>query len=190
MTSSGGALAFTGAGDAFTTALSGTEIDFAGGSDALNAGSSLTAATIGLSGGAVVTLNVNQMFKGAWNQSSATVNLNSETLTLSGAASFGSGAAINGPGTLALVGDAAGANEALSFGGTFTEDAASTITIGSADSLTLSGSSTLAGAANGAGTLAFVGGTQALNAGAAIGAAGWSVTGGAVTTLNEELRYS
>ncbi len=136
VTASSGGLAFTGAGDAFAGALGGTKIVFAGGADALKAGSSLTAATVAISGGAAVTLGSSQAFSGTWSQGAGTVNLGGFTLTLSGAGS------------------------------------------------------TIASAINGSGTLAFTGGTQALNSGAALGASAWSISGGSGVSVNETLTFA
>lgn len=136
VTASGGGLAFTGAGDAFAGALGGTMIAFAGGTDGLNAGSSLTAATVAISGGAAVTLGSSQAFSGTWNQGAGTVNLGGFTLTLSGVGS------------------------------------------------------TIASAINGTGTLAFTGGTQALNSGATLDASAWSLSGGSGVNVNETLAFA
>jgi fibronectin-binding autotransporter adhesin len=176
--SSGGALGFTRVGDTFTTALGGTEIDFAGGTDLLESGSSLTATTVGVLGGAVVTLGASQTFAGKLTQGAGTVDLAGGTLTLTGSGSTIAGA-INGAGALAFGGGsqtlnsgatigattwslsggaAVTVNDALTYAGTFSAASGTTLTIGKADSLTLSGASTFATGVGGAtGTLALSG---------------------------------
>jgi hypothetical protein len=92
----------------FKGALGGTEIDFTGGTDLLTAGSGLTAATVALSGGAVVTVNPPLAFAGVFLETSAMLIL-ARTLTLSGSATLGSGAVVNGTGKLAIAGALTGA---------------------------------------------------------------------------------
>jgi hypothetical protein len=210
VTSSGGALGFTGTGDTFATALSGTEIDFAGGTDLLQSGSSLTAATVGVSGGAAVTLATSQTYAGKLTEGAGTVNLGGNTLTLTGSGSTLAGA-VNGAGSLAFVGGtqvlnsgatigattwsisggaAVTVNGALTYGGTFTEGAGTSLTVGKAGALTLTGTSTFAGSAGGTATLALSGGTAAFNAGASVSVGTLSIASGAVATLNASLTDS
>src|SRR4029453_17085692 len=49
--------------------------------------------------------------------------------------------------------------------------------------------SSLAGSVNGAGTLAFSGGSQALNSGLSLGVANWTLSNVGVATLNTALSY-
>jgi fibronectin-binding autotransporter adhesin len=264
VTASGGALAFSGTGDTFSTALAGTEIDFTGGTDLLQSTASLAAAKIGISGGATVTLATAQTYGGVLNLGAGTIALGGSSLTLTGTGSllagavtgggslilsggsdtFNTGAGLDAATTLSMtntvavtVGGAAslagpfsaaagtsltlnkgavltltgattfGASIAgagtLALGGTATmtltgsladgailaQGAGTTIAVG-ANTLTLSGTgSTMAGSVIGTGTLVDSGGTQALNAGANLSIANWSVTGGA-TTVNANLTYA
>jgi fibronectin-binding autotransporter adhesin len=77
----------------------------------------------------------------------------------------------------------------LSYAGAFSAADGTTVDVG-AKTLTLTEATTLAGAINGAGTLAFAGGTQALDDGVDLSVSNWVVSGAAVTTLNTALSYS
>lgn len=103
---SGGALAFSGTGDTFAGALTGTEIDFAGGADLLQSGASLTAGAVKISGGAAVSLQTSITYAGTLTANTSTLNLGGKFLTLSGVSIF-SGAAVDGPGYLYQRGTAA-----------------------------------------------------------------------------------
>jgi hypothetical protein len=81
-------------------------------------------------------------------------------------------------------------SENLSYAGTFSTGSGTHVTVNSGDTLTLTGAATLAGSVNGPGTLAFAGGTQAINTGAQINSAAWSLSGTAATTLNESLSFA
>jgi hypothetical protein len=211
VTASGGALAFSGAGNVFAGAISGTEVDFTGGGDTLNTGASLSVSAIGLSGGAGLTLGESLGFAGAVNEAAgATVSVGSNTLTLTGSGSSFAGS-IGGGGALVLSagsqtlnagatistatwslvnGDAVVASTSLSYAGSFTEDATSSLTVGSGDTLGLSGSVGLSGAVNGAGALSQSGGNETVNAGATIGLSAWSLTNSAALTLDENLSFT
>jgi hypothetical protein len=85
--SSGGALIFTGPGDVFAGSLAGSELDFAGGSDAIVAGASLTAGVVKISGGAAVSINETLTYTGSLSldaASSFSIGVG-ESLTLTGA---------------------------------------------------------------------------------------------------------
>jgi hypothetical protein len=172
-TSTGGALGFTGVGDTFSAALAGTEIDFAGGADLLQSGSSLTAAKVGVSGGAVVTLAADQTFGGTLTQAAGTTLAvdAGDTLTLTGASTFAG--TLSGAGTVSMAGgteaiDAGAAlsishwsliggtttiAENLTYKGAFTEAAGAVLTLTAGDKLTLAGATTLSGLVHGASRL-------------------------------------
>ncbi len=84
ITSAGGALLFTGVGDSFAANLAGAEVDFAGGTDLVQSTAALAAKTIGVSGGAVVTLSSNQTLT-KLTEATGSVQLGANTLTLNGA---------------------------------------------------------------------------------------------------------
>ena len=100
--SSGGALIFTGFGDVFAGALSGAEIDFAGGSDTIVTGSSLAAAVVKISGGAAVNINETLTYAGSLSEDAASsfTIAAGDMLTLVGAATFGGKIAQTGALTL------------------------------------------------------------------------------------------
>jgi hypothetical protein len=172
--SSGGALAFTGKGDSFSAALTGTEVDFAGGTDLLQSGSTLAATAVGLSGGAVVTLATSQSYAGKLMQGAGTtLALGVDTLTLTASASTLAGSVTGTAGTLAFTGGSqtintgaalnmanwsisggtTSVNDTLTFKGDFTMGAGATMTLGSGDRLTLTGPAALSGLLHGASTL-------------------------------------
>ncbi len=264
VTAAGGALSFTATGDTFATALAGAEIDFAGGTDMLQSTATLTAAQVGVSGGATVTLASAQTYAGTLVLGSGTIALGGNSLTLTGAGStlagavsgggslvlsggsdtFETGAGLDAATTLSITNNAAVAvGGAVSFagpvlvaagtsltinkgavlsvtgatsfggalggvgtlslgggatltltgsladGGALVQAAGTTIAVG-ANTLTLSGAgSALAGSVTGAGSLVFAGGTQALNAGASLSVANWSLTGG-TASVNLSLNYA
>jgi Phosphoesterase family len=81
--------------------------------------------------------------------------------------------------------------ENLTYSGSFTEGAGSTLSIASGDTLTLKGKSSLVGTVNGAGALALAGGITTIAGGAKLSVAKWSISGaGTNATLSEALSYS
>jgi hypothetical protein len=79
---------------------------------------------------------------------------------------------------------------AVSVSGTLTEAAGTTITIGSGNTLTLSGSgSNFVGSITGAGTLALSGGTDSFSSGVSLGVSDLSLSSGATATLRTSLGY-
>ncbi len=109
-----------------------------------------------------------------------------------------SGGKISGMGILTVTGAATftskvkqtGAGTTLVQGG-MTLAAGAILTLDGDHTLSLSGAnSTLAGRVTGSGTLDFAGGTQSLNSGASLGVANWSISGGAKTSLRENLTYA
>lgn len=70
---------------------------------------------------------------------------------------------------------------------TFTADGTIIATGGA---VTFTGSATFAGSVTGGGTLAFAGGSEAINAGANITVANWALSGGAATSLDTSLTYT
>jgi hypothetical protein len=79
--------------------------------------------------------------------------------------------------------DSAEAVHSLTFGGAVTEDATSTLSIASGDTLTLTGSSSFAGAIGGAGTLALTGTAAMTIAGAVSESAALSLAAGTSLTI-------
>jgi fibronectin-binding autotransporter adhesin len=191
VTSTGGALVFTGSGDTFANALGGQQVTFGGGTDLLQSGSNLTAGEVSISGSAAVAFATSQSYAGTWNQGAGTVNLGANTLTLSGTGSS-IGGTVSGSGTLAFTGgsqaigsgasltvsnwtlsgsDAVSVSTSLTYGGTFSAAAGTTLTMSSGDTLTLTGTTTFAGSTAGPGTLSFSGGTETFDADASFGSA-------------------
>ena len=97
-----GVLAFTGTGNSFAGTLTGSTVNFAAGSDTLQATATLSANHVVLSG-ATVTLGASFTDTGTWTESAGNLALGGKTLTLSGAANF-TGGAITGAGTVAATG--------------------------------------------------------------------------------------
>ena len=97
-----GTLVLNGAGDTFAGTFSGAAVDFAGGSDTLEAGVTFGFRNILLSG-ATLTLDRNLTQAGIWDQTAGTISLGSKTLTLSGQTDLNGGAVIGG-GSMALSG--------------------------------------------------------------------------------------
>ena len=212
VTATGGALAFKGVGDTFAGAIGGTEVDFAGGSDALNSGASLGMATLGLSGGAAVTLGTGFTFGGVLIDGvGTTLSLGSNTLTLTGAGStiagtvsgvagsvlvFGGGSqTLNTGASLSAKtwslsgGDTTAISTNLTYAGSFSEAAGSSLSVTSSDTMVFTGDVTLAGTVNGAGTLSQSGGTDAINTGATLGVASWALKSGAAVGIHENLSF-
>jgi hypothetical protein len=115
-----------------------------------------------------------------------TLALGANTLTLTGTGTTLAGA-VSGSGTLAFAGgsqtldagatitatdwtlsggEAGTVDETLTYGGTFTEGAGTTLKIAAGDSLTLTGAASFAGTVSGAGTLTLVNAAAAFDAGA------------------------
>ena len=125
----------------------------------------------------------------------AVLNADSHIASLSatsGSATLSGGVGITAPAfSLLNSGTTLTLAENLTYGGAFTEGAGSTISISSADTLTLTGASTLAGTISGAGALTLGGGTVAINAGANLTVAKLTLSGAATkVTLNENLSYA
>jgi hypothetical protein len=110
----------------------------------------------------------------------------------SGSATLKGGATIAAP-AFALTGSATALTlaEILTYSGSFSEGAGSTVSISSGDTLTLSGTTSLSGKVIGKGTLALAGGATTLNRGASISVSSWKVSGsGTSVTLGESLTYA
>ncbi|MBA3812484.1 MAG: hypothetical protein H0X27_12730 [Caulobacteraceae bacterium] len=127
---------------------------------------------------------------GRFNQGAGTVS-GAGTLTFgAGMQAFNGGAILTIAGWSLSSGAATSVNEILSFGGVFSQNAGSSVTIAAADKLRLTGAATLAGAVAGAGTLTFAGGTQAVESGADFTVANWVLSNAAAATLNGSLTYA
>ncbi len=110
----------------------------------------------------------------------------------SGSAKLSGGAVIDAP-AFALTGSSTVLTlaEILTYSGSFSEGAGSTVSISTGDTLTLTGGSTLGGSVTGAGKLALAGGSTSINAGAQLTVANWTLAGvGTAVTLNENLTYA
>jgi hypothetical protein len=209
VTASGGALVFTGTGDGFAGALSGTEIDLGGGTDLLQSGSSLASATLAIYGNALVTLAANQSFAGALHLGAGTINVGANTLSLSGTGSMLAGT-VSGAGTLALTGgsqtigsgttlsvanwtlsggDAVGVDASMLYASAFSAAEGTTVTIEGGDTLTLAGAATLDGTLTGAGKLILSGGADTIDAGAVLSTAGLTLSNGASLSIDGDLSY-
>ena len=95
----------------------------------------------------------------------------------------GATATVNAGATLTLA-------QNLSYAGAFTQGAGSKLIIDSGDTLSLTGTSTLGGTVADAGTLALGGGSTAIESGAKLTQANWTVSGRSTTvTLSENLSY-
>jgi fibronectin-binding autotransporter adhesin len=210
VSASGGALVFTASGDTFAGALGGSEVDFGGGSDTLQSSASLTAATIGVYGNANVSLATSQTIGGALNLGSGTIDIGANTLTLSGAGSTLAGT-ISGTGSLAFSGgrqtlnsgavlsisnwtlsggDTTNIDAAMSYGGSLSAGAGTTLNVNSADTLTLTSTASFAGTVAGAGTLAVAGGTQSFNAGTALKVSNIALSDSDTANIDTSLRYA
>ncbi len=189
VTSSTGALVFTGTDDTFAGTLGGQQIDFGGGTDTVQNGASLTAGTIAITGNASVTFAASESYAGTLALGAGTLNLGANALTLSGTGSTIAGT-ISGTGALTFSGgsqtinsgaalsmsswtlsgsDATTVNTSLSYAGAFSAGAGTTLTMASGDKLTLTGTTSFAGATSGAGKLALSGGTETFDSGASFG---------------------
>ena len=79
-------------------------------------------------------------------------------------------------------------SEAVAYAGAFSQGSGSTLSISSADTLSLTGTASLSGATSGAGTLALWGGSATIDTGATISVSNWSISGaGTDVTLDESL---
>lgn len=201
-----GTLAFSGPTNSFSGAIGGAgALAFGGGNSTLNAGTTVTVARWSLAGGSVA-FQESLAFGGALTQSAGTLALGANTLTLSGTDSLAG--TIGGTGTLSMAGGgdtlnagialtvkhwtsaaAVSLNTGLVYAGALTQTAG-TLALKS-NTLTLTGSDSFAGTVTGTGTLAFTGGSDMIAAGAAIGTAAWTVSGGATSVaFAETLTYS
>ena len=103
LTATSGTLFISGSSNSFAGALSGTTIDFNGGSDNILAGTTLKLAQFQLSGASIaVAENLTQ--SGTWLESSGTLSLGSNTLTLSGPTAL-DGGIMTGTGQVLLSGN-------------------------------------------------------------------------------------
>ena len=81
--------------------------------------------------------------------------------------------------------------EALGYAGAFSQGAGSTLSISSADTLSLTGTASLGGTTSGLGTLALAGGSATINSGAKLSVSQWLISGsGTSVTLDEALTYA
>jgi hypothetical protein len=141
------------------------------------------AGTVTASGGTLAFTGVGDVFTGA---------PGGGDLALSGSDALNSGAtitsavlAISGAGTSVSV------HENLSYSGDFSQGAGTTLSIGSGDTLTLSGTTGLSGTVSGAGRLSLAGDVTTIASGAALSISNWSISGvGTDVTLDENLTYA
>lgn len=127
---------------------------------------------------------------GRFNQGAGTVSGTGTLAFGAGMQAFGSGAILTIARWSLSGGAVTSVNGILSYGGAFTQDAGSTVTIAAADKLRLTGAATLAGSVAGAGTLTFAGGAQAVEAGADFAVANWVISNAAATALDTTLSYA
>ncbi len=207
-------LTVSGSGSTIAGTVAGAGIlRFAGGSQALAAGASVTVfdweisgtdtvsfdasskntariaddrnTTLTFASGTTTTLTANGSTFGGTLKGGGTLNFTS------GSQAFDSGAAL----TVAKWNVSGGAsvifNENLSYGGGFTDAAGTTLLIVSGTAFSLTGTgSALAGDVVGQGSLIFAGGSQTVGSGALIATKSWQISGKASTTLNESLTYA
>jgi hypothetical protein len=110
----------------------------------------------------------------------------------SGKATLSGGVGVNAP-AFALSGSSIVLTvaETISYSGALSEGAGSTISISSADELSLTGTAILGGTTSGAGTLDLAGGSATIESGAKLSVSNWSISGsGTDVTLGEALTYS
>jgi hypothetical protein len=82
-------------------------------------------------------------------------------------------------------------SEALAYAGAFSQGLGSTLSISSADTLSLTRAASLSGTTSGAGRLALKGGSATIDPGATISVSNWSISGsGTDVTLDESLNYA
>jgi hypothetical protein len=170
-------------------------LNLTGGQSTLTAGATLTVADVDVSGAATV-LNVTTpslVYAGRWTQTSGTVSVASgDDLSFTGTASAFAGT-LAGAGTIAftagtdtLSGTTLTATSVLIDGAAATFSGADSI----ASVLTVSSPRvTFEGAVGGAGTLAFAGGVQLLDAGTTLTVAHWTLSSATEASLREILSY-
>ncbi|HZZ62277.1 MAG TPA: hypothetical protein VFE63_14075 [Roseiarcus sp.] len=123
------------------------------------------------------------------------LNGNSHIVSLdatSGAATLSGGAVIDAP-AFSLTGSSTVLTlaEILSYSGSFSEGAGSTVKISSGDALTMSGTTSLSGRVGGAGALALAGGSTTFDSDASLPVSHWTISGsGTSVTLAENLTYA
>ena len=182
----------------------------AGGATTIGAGATMSISSLSISASATkVIIDENLTYDEALTvkQGSTLTIAADDTLTLGG--SMFIAGTLAGAGTLAFAAGAAtiasGANlsvsnwsisgattrltESLSYAGTFGEQAGSTVSVASGDSLTLTGQSSFSGAVRGLGTLILAGGSASFAVGAAVSVADWSITGTGKAAIGENLSY-
>ena len=110
----------------------------------------------------------------------------------SGDATLSGGAGVNAPNfSESGWGTSLTVSEAVDYAGAFSQGLGSTLSISSADTLSLTGTASLSGATSGAGTLALWGGSATIDKGATISVSNWSISGaGTDVTLDENLGYA
>ncbi len=210
----GGAWAFTGT-NVIAHKLGGAgAVSLIGGATTVAAGGALTVAKVTESGAATTAVfAADATFAGVWTQTAGTLAVTAgHTLTFTGTSdSFAGTLSGGGAVTIAAGGAAtlnAGANlsvvslglsqigsrltlaTSLSYGGTFTEGAATILALG-ANSLTLTKAATLSGSVTGpGGSLIFTGGAETLAAGVSLVMSNWTIGGGAAVTIAGSLAYA
>jgi len=215
VTAATGTLAFSGPTNSFTGAIAGAgEVEFAGGSTTLSAGTVVSVATLAEAGATtVLSLAESLDYAGDFLQGagSTLAIASGDTLTLSGGANLQgttSGAAalaLTGGTTIFALGatlslktlsmsgktTVAAVDDNLAFAGAFTEGAGSTLDIAGGDTLTLTGTATLAGKVDNLGTLDIGGGATTIEAHATLAESGLTVSGShTLLTLGEFLTFA
>jgi hypothetical protein len=173
----GATLTLSGSGSALIGTVDGAgTLALSGGTDSLWRGLSVGVADLALSSGVTASLDTSLAYTGEFSTAAGTtLALGAYTLGLSGAGSIFSGTISGSTGALSLTGgsqafdsgaamtegrwamsgsDTASVNEKLTFGGTYSEGAGTTLTIASGETLSLTGVATLGATVNGSGTLA------------------------------------
>ncbi len=124
----------------------------------------------------------------------STLNADSHVASItatSGSATLTGGVSVNAP-SLSETGSGTSLTvaEALGYAGAFSQGAGSTLSISSADTLSLTGTASLSGTTSGLGALALAGGSDSINSGAKLSVSDWSISGaGTSVTLDENLSY-
>ncbi len=210
---SGGTWALSGT-NTIAAAFGGAgTLSLTGGATTLKAGGALTVAKLNQGGAtSVLSIATSTTFAGVLTQTAGTVSVaSSNTLTLSGKSDSFAGT-LAGAGTVSIAGGGAvtlnagakvtvtalGLTQAgskltlatsLSYGGTLTQGAATTLALG-ANALTLTKAATLSGAVTGTGgSLVFARGAETIDAGASLAMSNWTIGGGAAVTLATTLTY-
>jgi hypothetical protein len=189
-------------------------LDATSGKATLSGGVGVNAPALALTGSAIVlTVAETISYSGALSENAgSTISISSgDELSLTGTTTLSG--TTSGAGTLNLTGGSAtiesGAkvtvsnwsisgsgidvtlDEALTYSGSFSEGAGSTISISSADELSLTGTVSLSGTTSGAGTLDLAGKSSTVESGATLSVSNWSISGsGTDVTLGEALTYS